>query len=111
MGEGIGMKQDIRMAAALLGLAASAALATAQTSCGCASCGGGSGGAGAALRNNESPSAADIIGHGYKGECYDRCWPQRYNNLAHRAVNRAFTPQVQNGHVLDQTMWNHMFEP
>ena len=42
---------------------------------------------------------------------YDRCYPQRYTNLAQREVNLAFTPQVQNGHVLDQTIWNHYFEP
>jgi hypothetical protein len=41
---------------------------------------------------------------------YDRCYPQRYNNLAQREVNMAFTPQVQNGHVLDQTVWNQYFE-
>src|SRR5262245_44068833 len=43
-------------------------------------------------------------------QLYDRCYPQRYNNLAQREVNMAFTPQVQNGHVLDQTVWNHYFE-
>ena len=43
-------------------------------------------------------------------DLYDRCYPQRYNNLATREVNAAFTPQVQNGHVLDQTVWNHYFE-
>ena len=42
--------------------------------------------------------------------CYDRCWPERYSNLAQRGVNAAFAPQVLNGHVLDQTVWNHHFE-
>src|SRR5262245_28007495 len=45
------------------------------------------------------------------GQLYDRCYPQRYTNLSVRAVNRAMAPQVQNGHVLDQTVWNHFFEP
>ena len=45
-----------------------------------------------------------------KTSCYDRCWPERYTNLAQRGVNRAFAPQVLNGHVLDQTVWNHHFE-
>jgi hypothetical protein len=47
------------------------------------------------------------------GSCkdlYDKCWPQRYNNLAQRSVNQAMAPQVMNGHVLDQTVWNHHFE-
>lgn len=35
---------------------------------------------------------------------------ERYGNLAQRSVNRAFAPQVLNGHVLDQTVWNHHFE-
>ena len=41
---------------------------------------------------------------------YDRCYPQRYNNLAQREVNLGMTGQVQNGHVLDQTVWNYHFE-
>jgi hypothetical protein len=31
--------------------------------------------------------------------------------MAHQEVNMAFAPQVQNGHVLDQTIWNYFFEP
>jgi hypothetical protein len=45
------------------------------------------------------------------GDLYDRCWPERYNTLAQRSVNQAFAPQVMNGHVLDQTIWNQHFEP
>lgn len=41
---------------------------------------------------------------------YDRCWPQRYNYTARRAVIDGFAPQVQNGHVLDQTIWNYHFD-
>jgi hypothetical protein len=44
-------------------------------------------------------------------ELYDRCYPERYENLARREVNHAFAPQVMNGHVLDQTVWNTDFEP
>lgn len=44
------------------------------------------------------------------GGLYDRCWPQRYNNTARHAVIDGFAPQVQNGHVLDQTIWNYHFE-
>ncbi|MBY0230285.1 MAG: hypothetical protein K2W96_13460, partial [Gemmataceae bacterium] len=41
---------------------------------------------------------------------YDRCWPERYTSLAKREVNHAFAPQVLNGHVLDQTIWNEHFD-
>ena len=57
-----------------------------------------------------SPNVHEMTGGHSNVELYDRCWPQRYANLAHRAVNRAFTPQVQNGHVLEQTVWNEHFE-
>jgi hypothetical protein len=40
----------------------------------------------------------------------DPCWPQRYNYAAEREVISAFAPQVQNGHVLDQTLYNYQFE-
>jgi len=54
------------------------------------------------------PLAQELTG--CSNHLYDRCYPERYNNLAQREVNAAFTPQVQNGHVLDQTVWNHFFE-
>src|SRR5258707_15513453 len=38
------------------------------------------------------------------------CWPERYNTTARREVVEAFAPQVQNGHILDQTIWNYMFD-
>jgi hypothetical protein len=31
--------------------------------------------------------------------------------MARQSVNAAMAPQVQNGHVLDQTVWNYYFEP
>jgi hypothetical protein len=40
----------------------------------------------------------------------DPCWPERYNYTARREVISAFAPQVQNGHVLDQTVYNYQFE-
>lgn len=47
--------------------------------------------------------------------CYnnlvDPCYPQRYNFAARREVCAALAPQVQNGHVLDQTMWTWYFDP
>jgi len=46
--------------------------------------------------------------------CYDvidPCYPDRYNFAARREVCASLTPQVVNGHVLDQTVWNWAFEP
>src|SRR5262245_40549498 len=74
--------------------------------------GGGSGcGCGGGLGGSEfGPTAQQMTGCNNK-ELIDRCWPQRYNSLAQRELNLGLTPQVQNGHVLDQTVWNHFFEP
>ena len=41
----------------------------------------------------------------------DRCYPDRYEAVSRQEVNAAFAPQVSNGHILDQTMWNAYFEP
>jgi hypothetical protein len=41
----------------------------------------------------------------------DPCYPQRYEYAARVEVNQSFAPQVHNGHVLDQTVWNYEFEP
>ena len=43
--------------------------------------------------------------------CYDPCWPQRYTNEARGSVQASFAPQVNNGRILDQTVWNRHFEP
>ena len=40
----------------------------------------------------------------------DPCWPDRYSNESRKLVVESFEPQVQNGHVLDQTVWNKHFE-
>jgi hypothetical protein len=60
--------------------------------------------------------AASLIGGLAAGGCVpyrervDPCYPQRYNMVARREVIDAFAPQVQNGHFLDQTIWNYHFE-
>lgn len=41
----------------------------------------------------------------------DPCYPERYNAIARSNVREAMAPQVQNGHILDQTVWNTYFEP
>jgi hypothetical protein len=40
----------------------------------------------------------------------DPCYPDRYECTARLEVLGAFGPQVQNGHVLDQTLWNYQFD-
>lgn len=47
--------------------------------------------------------------YGYR-DLVDPCYPERYQFVARREVVDAFAPQVQNGHVLDQTVWNWYFE-
>src|SRR5436309_16117298 len=42
-------------------------------------------------------------------KCVDPCWPERYNYKARQEVISAFAPQVQNGHILDQTLYNSAF--
>jgi hypothetical protein len=48
-------------------------------------------------------------------DCYrnivDPCYPQRYTAMAKAETNAAMSPQVSNGHILDQTVWNSHFEP
>lgn len=40
----------------------------------------------------------------------DPCAKERYSAVARQELITAFTPQVQNGRVLDQTIWNYHFE-
>lgn len=40
----------------------------------------------------------------------DPCAHERYSAVARQSVIQTFTPQVQNGHILDQTVWNYHFE-
>lgn len=44
-------------------------------------------------------------------EVVDPCYPERYEFVSRRNVVGALAPQVQNGYVLDQTLWNFYFEP
>jgi hypothetical protein len=48
--------------------------------------------------------------YGYK-DLVDPCYPDRYDYAARQNVKQCFGPQVQNGHILDQTIWNYDFEP
>src|SRR5438067_1280958 len=42
--------------------------------------------------------------------CYDPCYPERYTYVSRQEVLHAMAPKVQNGHILDQTMWNYFFD-
>src|SRR5216683_1358721 len=48
--------------------------------------------------------------YGYR-DLVDPCYPVRYEAMSKHELNDAFAPQVANGHVLDQTIWNFEFEP
>jgi hypothetical protein len=41
----------------------------------------------------------------------DPCYPERYEYAARKEVVGAYGPQINNGHVLDQTVWSYDFEP
>jgi hypothetical protein len=44
-------------------------------------------------------------------DLYDTCWPERYNYAAKKEVCETFSPQVHNGRIIDQTIWDYYFEP
>src|SRR5581483_991592 len=43
-------------------------------------------------------------------QCVDPCWPERYNAIARASVRDATNAQANNGHLLDQTVWDYFFE-
>jgi hypothetical protein len=49
-------------------------------------------------------------GCGLYRDLVDPCYPARYNAMAIESVNDTFAAQINNGHVLDQTVWNYHFE-
>jgi hypothetical protein len=56
-----------------------------------------------------------LLGLGSQGcwlyqDLVDPCYPDRYNYAARKEVDAAMCPQVDNGHVLNQTIWNYHFE-
>lgn len=51
------------------------------------------------------------IGDGERMARYvDPCWPQRYSYAARQSVLAPFAAQVNNGAIIDQTIWNYHFE-
>jgi len=43
-------------------------------------------------------------------DCYDNCWLERYAFQANQSVMQVFGAQVNNGHVLEQTVFTYHFE-
>ncbi len=41
----------------------------------------------------------------------DPCWPERYNSSSRHSVRDIHNAQADLGHKLDQTIWNHHFDP
>jgi hypothetical protein len=50
-----------------------------------------------------------IVGCAHYRDVVDPCWPERYNAMARQEVRESLTPQVQNGHVLDQMVLDSHF--
>ena len=46
----------------------------------------------------------------YYHNVVDPCYPERYNYMSRTETNQGFISQIQNGHALDQTVWNAQFD-
>lgn len=105
--------------AALVVGTASVVRAQCPGGCGGGGCGGGGCGGGGVGGSPVGPTLPGCVGsckHCPEGCCWyrsivDPCYPERYNYMSRTLVNAAMAPQVHNGHVLDQTVWNYFFEP
>src|SRR5262245_50452057 len=53
---------------------------------------------------------AALVGCYAHSDFVDNDWPYHYNQIARHSVIDAFNAQANNGHVLDQTIWNWHFE-
>jgi hypothetical protein len=51
-----------------------------------------------------------LIGCYHYRELVDPCWPERYNAMARHGVRDPFYAQADKGHLLEQTVWNWMFD-
>jgi hypothetical protein len=93
--------------AAGLAMAASGCMTThGSNSCATGGCDGGHPGGGAAVH-----SALSTVGNGHHvRNAYDPCGLERYSATATESVRSSFAPQVHNGMILDQTVFNYHFE-
>jgi hypothetical protein len=55
-------------------------------------------------------SVAGLVGCRDYKELVDPCYPDRYNWQAQETVCELLGTQINNGHILDQTVWNSHFE-
>ncbi|CAN5610924.1 hypothetical protein BH10PLA2_BH10PLA2_12570 [soil metagenome] len=53
---------------------------------------------------------ASLTGCSCYREIVDPCYPSRYSGESRNLVINGLAPQVNNGHVLEQTIWNYNFE-
>lgn len=67
-----------------------------------------SGGIGCTHNHGDRDGAAG--GGGVYRSFVDPCWPERYNATARSEVIAPFAQQVNNGTVMNQTIWNWYFE-
>jgi hypothetical protein len=58
-----------------------------------------------------SGGALGMVNGCHYRDLVDPCYPQRYEYAARMEVNQSLAPQVRNGHILEQTVWNYEFEP
>jgi len=73
---------------------------------------GGTGSVGCVSTGTTSGAGGPAVGDGAILRTYiDPCYPDRYNATARDEVLASFNPQVYNGHILNQTIWNWYFEP
>lgn len=55
-------------------------------------------------------TVAGMSGCEHLRDLYDPCYPERYWYASRQNVHAGIAPQVRNGHILDQTVWNYHFE-
>jgi hypothetical protein len=73
---------------------------------------GGAGSVGCVHTDRSAGPADKTHGDGMRYRNWvDTCYPERYNATARQEVIAPFASQVNNGHVLNQTIWNWYFEP
>jgi hypothetical protein len=51
-----------------------------------------------------------LVGCTHYKDVVDTCYPERYNAMARKELTGAINPQIQNGHVLDQTVLDSHFK-
>lgn len=52
-----------------------------------------------------------LVGCEHYRDLVDPCYPERYDAMAIHSTREMFIAQEEKGHMLDQTVWNWMFEP